>query len=148
MYLCKRCFEIKYRKNVTLQSKSKPIIIKEDKKLPPNIGNNHVGSKLYCLGCREMLPVSDFEDSTSGKELYCKKCSNKANIQPINAASFTINDGFTISKNSIVNKEPIPKQIEQTSIEEVISDATLEKLVGSLIKTGVAIVKHIMKDLK
>lgn len=138
MNVCKNCFRIKYNSNKTLQTKSKPIIIKEDKKLQPSIGGHEVTS-LGCLGCKKTLPISEFEDSVSGnfgKALYCKGCSKETTQTHTN---FTVKDGFAVLKE---------KQPEANRIDEVVSDATLAHLVGSFIKTGVAIVKHIIKDLK
>lgn len=135
MYICKRCFEIKYRKNVTLQSKPKPIIIKE--KLPPSIGGHEVTS-LDCLGCKKSLPISEFEDSVSGnfgKALYCKKCSIQVTTPTVKATGFTVKDGFAI-KNE-VKQEP-----------SMLEDATLAHLVGTFIRTGITLFKYITKEVK
>lgn len=84
------------------------------------------------------MPISEFEDSVSGnfgKALYCKKCSIQVTTPTVKATGFIVKDGFAI-KNE-VKQEP-----------SMLEDATLAHLVGSFIKTGVAIVKHIMEDLK
>lgn len=137
MNVCKNCFRIKYKSNKTLQTKSKPIIIKEDKKLQPSIGGHEVTS-LGCLGCKKTLPISEFEDSVSGnfgKALYCKKCSIQVTTPTVKATGFIVKDGFVI-KNE-VKQEP-----------SMLEDATLAHLVGTFIRTGITLFKYIMKEVK
>lgn len=136
---------------------------------------HYIGNKKICTCCKVPKDKKYYYNNTKTKDglmYFCKDCfntkyrknkkRNKTTIQtkqpllsfkenpPLNPTSFTIKDGFTISKDSIKKEPtpPTPKPVEPSRIEEVVSDVTLAHLIGSFIKTGVAIVKHIIKDIK
>lgn len=147
MNICKSCFKIKYKK--TLQTKPKPILIKKD---IPNIGGHPI-TQVKCLRCGDLLPVSEFYDNEFGKDIICKKCRDIRN-HTIKPASFTIKDGFTVSKDGIkqtIEDKPLSKVDnipESPDMNQVLDDAVISNLIGSFILSGIALFKHIIKDVK